>query len=244
MAFRRRRPQRGGVKKWRRMRKYRKIARKPSQGFLKITRKLPLIVASNNTGVVGTLNATDPTGSCLFMGTPVPKTGYNQVYDVPFSLAFNFNQMVNAAELIPIADQYKMVSNLIRIECPATTSQMPGGNSTPTPYVEYIQDYDENAVPNVNTFREKMGIKTKYFSSTKPVIKMGVRPKPTSLFYDTGLANGYGRPRSAPWLDTTSTTVPHYGIKGVLRNVWLPAVVNSSPFTFDISAKVLLKDIQ
>lgn len=235
---------RTGVKKWRRLRRYRKMTKRPAHGFLKLVRKLPIITSSNTLGVVGGITTNDPTSSCLTTGTPVAKVGYNQIYDIPFVMSFQFDQMVNSGELIAIGDQYKIVSNLIKLECPATTSQMPGGNATPTPYLEYIQDYDDNVLPNVYTFREKMGIKTKFFSSTRPMIRFGVRPRAAQSFYRTAVSTGYAVPGKPQYFNMSYADIPHYGIKGILRNVWLPAVANSSPFTFDISTKVYIKDIQ
>lgn len=233
-----------GAKRYLRLRRYRKINRKARTGFLKVVRKLPLISMSNIAGTTGGMQTTDPTGTCLLIGTPVAKTGFTSVYDIPFSLKFELNQIVNHGEFVTIADQYKIVSALIKLQSPYNTAQAPGGTATPLPYLEYIQDYDDAGVPNVATFREKMGVKTKYISSSRPMFKMGVRPKVAMLAYQTGVSNGYTVPNRNPWINCTDDDVPHYGIKGVLRNVWLPAVVNGSPFTFDISTKVLFKDIQ
>lgn len=241
-----RRPRRkaAGVKRFLRLRRYRKIARRSRTGFLKVVRKLPIITMSNTAGTTGSMTVTDPTGTCLLIGTPVAKTGYASVYDVPFSLKFDLSQMVNSAEFVAIADQYKIVSSLIKLQSPYNVAQAPGGSATPLPYLEYIQDYDDNGVPNTLTFREKMGVKTKYITSSNPMFKMGVRPKVNMLAYQSGISNGYTTPNRNPWINAVDNTVPHYGIKGVLRNVWIPAVVNGSPFTFDISTKVLFKDIQ
>lgn len=233
-----------GLKRARRLRRYKRINRKYRTGFLKVVRKLPVITMSNITGVAGAMQTTDPTGTCLLIGTPVAKTGYTGVYDIPFSLKFELNQLVNYGEFTTIADQYKIQSALIKLESPYNVAQAPGGSATPLPYLEYIQDYDDNGVPNTLTFREKMGIKTKFINASKPMFKLGVRPKLSMLAYQTGVSNGYTVPNRNPWINCSDDDVPHYGIKGVLRNVWIPAVVNGSPFTFDISTKVLFKDIQ
>lgn len=213
-------------------------------GFLNVVRKLPVITASNIAGTAGNMQTTDPTGSCLLIGTPVAKTGYTNIYDVPFSLKFQLDQPVNSGEFVAIADSYKIVSALVKLQAPINVAQAPGGVATPLPYLEYIQDYDDNGVPNTLTFREKMGIKTKYITASRPMFKLGVRPKVNGLVYQSGISNGYAIPNRNPWLNCTDNTIPHYGIKGVLRNVWIPSVVNSSPFTFDISMKMLFKDIQ
>jgi len=231
------------IRKMRRRNLYKKRGAMRGNGFLKIIRKLPIITASNLLGTAGSLAATDPTGSCLTLGTPVAKTGYTQVYDVPFSLQFQMDQLVNYVELTAISDQYKLKNVMVRLECPFTVAQAPGGTATPLPYIEYIQDSDDSGVPNVASFRERMGLTTKYFSSNKPKITMGVNPKTTTLLYQSGLVNGYAVSRQA-WINCSSPAIPHYGIKGVLRNVWIPAVSNGSPFTFDISTKLYLKDIQ
>lgn len=237
-----------GTLRWRRRRFAKKRfglrGRAARMGFLKVVRKLPIMTISNTAGTAGAIDKVDPTGTCLLVGTPVSKAGYNQIYDVPFSMKFELNQPVNAAEFIAIADQYKILNTFIKIQSPYNVAQAPGGTATPLPYLEYIVDNDDNAVPNALSFREKMGVKTKYFTSSRPSVWLGVRPKVQMLAYQTGTSNGYTTPKANPWIDCADLNVPHYGIKGVLRNVWIPAVTNGSPFTFDVSTKVIFKDIQ
>lgn len=222
----------------------RRAAARGGHGKAYVVRKCPMISLSNIAGTAGGMQVTDPTGTMLSIATPVAKSGFTQVYDVPFSLSFRLSQMTNVVDLTAISDRYKINSVKVEVESPYTTAQAPGGAATPVPYIEYDIDFDDDTVPNVSTFRERMGIKTKYFSSSRPKVAMVCRPRPRNTIAGAVAAVAYSVPARAPFINSAYDQVPHFGIKGVLRNVWIPAVVNGSPFTFDATIAATIADFQ
>lgn len=173
------------------------------------------------------------------LGTPIASSALANVFDVPFVLTFRLSELENFTELTSLFDMYKIVSCKVKVQSTFFSSTQ---TTTPVPFIDYIQDYDDNTMPSLSLMRQKMGTKSKYFGA-KSHITMGVRPKPAQIVYN-GTANGYATPARAVWINTTNNDVPHYAIKGVIRNLYLPASANQSPLTWDISYGVALKDVQ
>lgn len=228
-----------------RKRMYRRkgVRRATGGGFLVVRRKLPLATI-NATGLVGVATVNDAgLGTHITLGTIVPSLGKpSGYYDVPFSLMFAFNQQTNSTEFTNLFDQYKIKYGTVRVQNNGNISGTQSGGILP--YIEYVQDHDDNTPPPAADFRERMGIKTAYFSSSRVMIKMGVSPKPATTLYNTLVSSGYGVPGKAPWINTSNPAVPHYGIKGVIRSMWLPNGSNQAILTFDSTLHHMVKDIQ
>lgn len=224
----------------------RKVARRfkrlaPSSGKLILVRKPAIIRTSCSPGITGVITVQDPTGNCLAMGTPVLIVGSQNCYDIPFSMTFNLNQCTNANELTVLFDRYRILSALVRVHYNVTNSS----EIKTMPWIEYVQDYDDNTVPSIATMREKMGSKTKFFGTNKFLIKMGVRPRFADTVYQSGVTSAYGIGNRNEFLNTSYPAVEHYGIKGILHNVPLSgAGTGGNLFDFDVSLKLSLKDIQ
>lgn len=81
-----------------------------SPGYINVNRRLPHI-SCEALAFAGGIQTTDPTGTCLTLGTPtqVPGTtaGMN-MYDVPFTLAFNLAQITGSGEFTTLFDYYKI----------------------------------------------------------------------------------------------------------------------------------------
>lgn len=214
-------------------------------GFLNIIRKTSAIVTNSTPGTVGSVNKTDPTGTCLNLGTPVYVPGTVNCYDIPFSMVFRLDQLMNASDITSIADQYKISSAIVKLHANFNLAGT-GPQTGAIPWLEYIQDHDDGVTPTLAQLRERMGVKTKYFSATKPYIQMGVRPRfADTVFQNGSSATGYGVGSRREWLNTTYSGVEHYGLKGVLHNVLLPGGADvASCFNWDVSLKVLAKDFQ
>lgn len=216
-------------------------------GALAIQRKLPLINISQG-AALGTITTSDPTGSLLTLGTPSLVAGTTNCYNVPFVMKFRLSQILNYTDITNLCDRYKITAALLKLHNNFQNVNT-NNNLLLQPYVEYIQDYDDATVPpTVNVFREKMGIKTKYFTASKPSIGMGVKPR-----YRMDVGNDWGGGTALAlignrkqWLNTTYPEVDHYGIKGILHNVFLPGggLTNGSVFDLECSLKVVAKDFQ
>lgn len=215
-----------------------KYKKRASNGFFTVVRKLPVITFQSS-AVAGLYNLTDPTGTCLSLGTPTAAPGSSTTYDIPFSLKFSLNQLLSHTDITQIADQYKILSVMVKV---SSGYQVATGLATQVPFIEYIQDYDDATVPNINIIRTKMGVRTKYFGPNTNVLFMGVRPKFAQEVFSSGITTGYGARKG--WLDCNNDSVEHYGIKGIFHNVALPAISNNATFTLDISFNVAAKDLQ
>lgn len=217
---------------------------KTKSGLISIIRKTSAIVTNSTPGTVGSVNKTDPTGTCLNLGTPVYVPGTVNCYDIPFSMVFRLDQLMNSSDITSLADQYKIVSAIVKLHANFNLAGT-GPQTGAIPFLEYIQDHDDGTTPTLALLREKMGTKTKYFSASKPFIQMGVRPRIADTVYNNGTTpTAYAIPKPQ-WLNTTSPGVEHYGLKGVLHNVLLPGGADvASCFNWDVSLKVLAKDFQ
>lgn len=221
----------------------RRVYRGPRQGFLSIVRKLSQIQTYATGGTAGGIGKVDPTGTCLNLGTPVYINGTDNCWDVPFSMVFRLDQLMNATDITSISDQFKILSAFVKVH--ANYNLTGAGLANAVPFIDYIQDHDDAIVPSLALMREKMGVKTKYFSTSKPYILMGVRPRCADTVFQNGTsATGYSIPKSL-WINTTYSGTEHYGIKGVIRNIYLPAGSSvGSLLNWDVSLKVLAKDFQ
>lgn len=220
-----------------------------SQGFMAIWRK-HAIIAVHSTAAAGVANVSDPGGgtTCVVLGTPTTSVGtVGNYYDVPFSMAFTFNQLVNSAEFATLFDQYKFKKVRVQIQCNnnvAAVASTVGGQLGYMPYLEYITDHDDGAAPVTTTFRERMGIKTRYFNASTGAITLTCYPKASIQIDSTaGTAQAVPQGKNGLWINMTDRAVLHYAIKGVFRRMYLPAGAFTQSFNVDIASNVLLKGV-
>lgn len=190
-----------------------------------------------------TLN--DPTGTCLSLGTPVLITGTANCYDIPFAMKFRLDQLMNSNDITNISDQYKINSVKVKVHVNGQSTYYLGNAGSVQPWIEYIQDYDDATVPTLAQIREKMGVRTKYFSGVSQAVTMGVRPRIADVVFGSGVSNAYAINKRAQFLDCNYPNVEHYGLKGVLHNVQLPGTSNvSSLFDWDVTQYVTASRLQ
>lgn len=248
--LRRRRGKRSGMAKRLRtqaMKKYggtlRSIRRLNSsnQGYLNVNRRLPVLSAATSQEVVGGLTVSDPTGSCISFGTPVPVVnGLSTVFDVPFAMKFRLDQLAGYTDFTQLFDQYKINAVKVFVRSYANSD---GALSFPIPWLETWNDSDSASLPTLNQSREIMGVKHKYFSSSKNVCTMYVKPKPS---VEVGGTSTTGLiPYGSSWIDCTDDQVPHYAIKGIIHNYALPSVnTGNNRLEFDVIMNASFKDVQ
>lgn len=229
----------------RRKRLARRPMRRPRRtgGFL-IARKTALIQTYSNASVAGTIVKVDPTGTCLSLGTPVAITGTSNCYDIPFSMLFRLDQLMNSGDITSIADKYKINSVKVKVHVNGLSNIYLNNAGSTQPWIEYIQDHDDAAVPTLAQIREKMGVKTKFFTGARMAVTMGVRPKVADTIFGSGVSSAYAVGRSQ-YINTAYPNAEHYGIKGVLHNVQLSGTANvSSLFDWDVTQYVSVADLQ
>lgn len=222
------------------------------KGFLHVIRKSKVLtyVMADGSSTLITQNPAPSAGTMLVLGTPTanPLLG-TDVYDVPFLLQFQLQQIAGAGEFTTLFDQYKINNVLCRWQFGqnvASLSTQSGINTIPMPYLEYDTDYDSTLPPTTSAFRQQMGVKTKYFNATRNMIKMAVRPVPN---LEVGLSATGAQPaivpKRSPWINSLNDDISHLGIRGVIRNLYLPTGgAGASPITIDTSYSVSFKDVQ
>jgi len=214
------------------------------QGHLILKRKLPEI-NMYNTISQGELTLT--TNSCVTMGTPI--LNFASLYDIPFSMKFRLDQIINSSDITQFADQYKIKYVTVKLYYSSNTASVNG--SAHLPVVQYIVDHDDASIAGatVNALREKMGVKFKNFTANKNVIKFGLQPRLSQAVFNNGVIQPivYGVPTKPVWVNSAYPGVEHYGVKGILTNVNLPAGapnVISTYFKWDVEITLEAKDFQ
>lgn len=219
------------------------IKRSPGQGYLYAKRKSPMIVI-RSLGIAGAFDVQDEgLGTQVTLGTPVAATGLPAGwYDLPFSMTFAFNQIANQAEFVNLFDAYKIHKAIVRISPNGTIAQ--SATSQTLPYIEWLNDHDDAAAPTVTQFRERMGVRTKFFSGTSNSTTLVVQPKVAFPVYNALGGNSFAIPYRPTWLNMANTSVPHYAIKGVIRHVYSPGVLSQTQITVDTTLCFGVKGVQ
>lgn len=215
----------------------------PKGGFT-VTRQCTPIFISNSS-VVGTPQQSPAAGSCaLTLGTPVSNPLISGHYDVPFAMDFNLSQINNFSDFTNIADRYKITKVDVKILYNANAiagSAALGSYPSMLPVIHWINDQDDNGVQTALSLREKMGLKSRTCGDGK-FVKFSVVPKPAAV---VAPGTAFAVPTKPMWINSSYTTVPHYGIKGYFQN-WSLQVASTavSCFTFELKYHVTLRDLQ
>lgn len=157
--------------------------------------------------------------------------------NVPLNFEWTFNQLQGYTDFTGLYDQYRITKVVIKILLTnnpdaGTLINATGANTTNWyPKLWYIPDYDGGSSEDLNSIRERQGVKCKILrpNSTFTIV---VRPKILVQTYRTITTTGYG-PKSM-YIDVNASDVPHYGLKGV----WdLQNLTPLSPFRVNIETK-------
>jgi len=209
-------------------------------GFLIRRRAKPNLLTASAANTAQVKDPSGTTGSMVNIGTPVLSfnSSMGGVYDIPFAMQFNLDELMGYSEITGICDKFKI--ERVNIVVNGYNVAQVNGNLTyvPMPWIDYVYDYDDSTVPSISTFEEKMGIKTKGFDQ-RGMLKMSVAPKVVA--YST---EGYSLlPAKATWVDSGTPQQSHYGIKGVIRNVNLYDT-KSCGYKFTATYTVRTKNLQ
>lgn len=217
----------------------RRIPRVPRNGGTFIIRKVKELVSTTN-GIAGGYAIT--TNNSVVLGTPTAAAGGLNMYDVPFAVIGRLDELSNFTELTGLFDQFKISFIKVKVQSAYIAGT---GAVTPIPFIDYLADHDDGVPPNATSFRDRMGVKTRYFSAVRPSITLSCKPKVIARGQLTaaGAQNTSLVPRPM-WVNSAYPETEHYSIKGILRNVYLPASANTSVLTWDVSLGVALKDVQ
>jgi len=219
----------------------RRTARRNPGGFVKLVRKCPEILVTNN-ALSGAYTLTDPTSGMVNMTGTGVATGFLGTFDLPFAMKFSLANIINSTDLTTLCDKYMLKKTVIRIYYNHNVGSVTVAGSA-LPQCSYMVDYDDSTIPTTAQLREKMGCKIKYFNS-KNFIQITVYPKALGEVYTGGVGGINYSIGKSMWLDSAVPNTEHYGLKGVLQNVVLPSTANVTGFKFDVTHTVYGKYLQ
>lgn len=208
-------------------------------GGFYIKRRVPLFALNGSTAFAGVCSSSNT--NILTLGTPVvAQSGGANLWDVPFSMQFALNQLDTSADITNLADRYRIVNAIIRVM--TSNVALGAGAGLIMPFIEFIADHDDADVPTVSTLTQKMGVRTIGFNQ-RGMLSMYVKPLPAVALYN-GASTAYGVPRRSPYINSSNNAVPHYGIKGVFRSVFLSGTTSCANFGIDVQLCVHARDLQ
>lgn len=238
----------GKPKQYRRYGRKARILRNPS-GYMKVVRKCPEFWIQNSPTVAGTARLgwisggaeVSYTGTVMSLGTTT--IGMNGSSDIPFACRFSLSDLINYSDITTLADKYRLKAVYLRFIPNFTQNSVQSLYNYPS--IQYFRDDDDSNPPTVSQLREKMGVKLKTF---KPGQYVGVKVKfpKCSLItenYPSGTVSGVLKGNQ--WLNSADVSIPHYGLKGIISNMDLPAVANAKiSIKVDVAYVLEAKDFQ
>ena len=215
-------------------------------GGFTVVRKVPTSWLCNS-GIAGLPQWTGPSNLLTF-GAPVAHPIFPNIYSVPFSMSFSLDMLAQYTELVGIADKYKINSATVKVLYSANSIM--GGPSTgngfaaTVPSICWCPDSDDNSVSSINQLQAKMGLRSRSLGNGK-YVSLRVRPKVAPQVYNGLVTSAYSVPGKQMFINGSSPSVPHYGIKGYFEN-WdlIDQNTVTSAFTFDVTLNVSLRDLQ
>ena len=209
----------------------------PRGGF-RIARLMDLISVKRN--VSGSFTSSNT--SVLNLGSAVTAvSGHTGYYDVPFAFTFRLDQLVDYTDIQNICDKYKIVRAQIKFHS-GNQSNVYGGAM---PYIEYTIDHDDDTVPSIASLRQRMGVKQKGYNQMGQLTLPSFGPKPAGLILGNAGGTGFSVPPRSVWIDTAYSSVPHFGMKGVFRNIVAGSnSTDNSNFTVDVRLTLHCADLQ
>lgn len=209
-----------------------------SPGYINVNRRLPHI-SCEALAFAGGIQTTDPTGTCLTLGTPtqVPGTtaGMN-MYDVPFTLAFNLAQITGSGEFTTLFDYYKINGVKVQVKVFPNSAAATGVG---LPWLEFWNDHDDSNPVSALAAREHMGSKQRFFNASKMATSLYVKPTPLA-----DLAGAASAIMPGKWINCANTGIPHYGIKGIIHNYYLSGSTGQNQVVFDVAQNLSFKGVQ
>ena len=223
----------------------RRIPRNPG-GTLVIKRKLPLIYLRNGSLAGTVLIAGDAvSGPVISYSVSSSSNNVADSYNLSLALAFSLDKCANYTDISNLVDRYKIQKAKVR--CWYSSNSVgtfsPTGQSPIQPSISWDTDHDDQNPATVSAFRERMGTKSRLLADGKPVF-MSCQPRPAPALYD-GVSSAYAVPSRAQYVNATYTDVPHFGIKALVSDLYMPTSSTAcSLLTFDIELTIVGKDFQ
>lgn len=141
-----------------------------------------------------------------------PSSAYNQ------QITFSLDQVRGASELTALYDQYMIVGVKVRFQLQSNPDSNTALNNTTLgnganfyPKLMYVRDYDNITIETPNDLRERNNMQMKVLRPNS-FIDVYVRPAVRNQVYLDGVTAATS-PIWNQWIDCSTTTVPHLGLK-------------------------------
>lgn len=187
-----------------------------------------------------------PTTPPVVLGTTVASVGGG--WNIPFAMRFCLSQITNWADLVALFDEARINAVKVYVTYNHNVSTASANSSMPTLF--WYPDYTDATVVAPSVLRERMGVTAAEFTSERRTQVMKITPCRVGYELDlTGGAPAAAGVVDGPWISVTpGQNVDHFGIKGYLANVVLPADTPGSPptssFRFDIVVDVSFRGLR
>jgi hypothetical protein len=213
-----------------------------------LRRKLNEVTLTLNTNVIPTTAVTIPTGATgstpLLVGTPISEaSGYT--YSVPFSTRISLDCAVNAgSDIQAYFREYRIRGVKCEILLLNGDSYYPGAQvSAVLPEVAtYLDWFDAVPPASVSDVEVRGDSRWRLLGGGRAHI-INFVPKPTPQYWDSATATAYPYfNRDDYWCNTKDSTMQHFGLKGIIRN--LPSLANGTAslrIVFRFTAELLLR---
>lgn len=160
------------------------------------------------------------------VSTVYPDRVSNAMQDIPFSMGFRFADITDAGDFTALFDQYRLEKIKITVR-PQWNANDGSFFAALVPAIEWAYDRDDLSLPTPSTWLVRSGIRRAQLD--KPVTFWVTPNMLTPVLTTQALGNYYPVVTGPKWVDCQVSDALHYGIKGFLRNVYLP------PFTAGIN---------
>lgn len=210
-----------------------------STGGFYIKRRVATFGLQGSQTTAGTITSTN--GMVVLGGPTLAASGGPNMYDIPFSVEFRLSQLDAFTDITAISDKYRIVNAVVKLW--TSNIALGAGAGLVMPWCQYITDHDDSSVPTNTIISQKMGVRTRGFN-TRGNLSLYCKPLPSVQIYGPGGAAAYSVPRVSPYIDCSNADVPHFAIKGILRNVFLPGTASAANFAVEVQMTVHAKDLQ
>lgn len=218
----------------------RRIRRAPAVDGFTLTRSVPVMALKCLISGAATSTNTDIFNVGAAISSP---NALSSTYDVPFSFQFKLNQLQNYSEISNICDKYKIIRAQVLI---SGYNANPMGNAANLPYIEYEVDHNDASVPSISEIDQINRLKTRGFNQ-RGQMTLTCSTVPVDQVYNAAsVTSAYATPNRPQFIDSLYTGVPHYGIRGVIRNLFLNGSTsnNSSPLSIRVRMTVVARNLQ
>lgn len=166
------------------------------------------------------------------------------------SMYFSIDMLPDNSEFLTLFDQYKINRVKLRLTPYSTQSTLQSGvgvsgqNQGLSCIVHNIIDYDDAAAltpsaAGINLIRERLQFKTRNLFASRNGLKQYFSPRVANAAFGGGVFGSYANVK-APWIDSNSPSVQHYGSKWLFE-VFQPDVSVSCYIWFKLEATLYLE---